>query len=869
VALTPFHLRPEWYTADRAAVQPMIDLGQVGVDFATTVPGIMLVGTKYRVHRSHLPLMVTEPEAARLLLPRPPSDWAARDVATQALGFTLRPWQHQAIDFIRRRRGTLLGDEMRVGKGNRHGTPVLTPTGWRPIEALCVGDQVIGANGRPCNVTGVFPRGEIPVFRVTFSDRTSTVVDGEHLWAAWARNNFHRGKPHEVVDTAHVRAKIKQQWRIPMVEPVAFSERALPLDPYLLGVLLGDGALSNSVEFVPGDEVVPAEVAKVLPPGVRLTRGAPVGGKATVWRITGLVHHSNSVLTALRELGLMGKRSWEKFVPEAYLFASPAQRLALLQGLMDTDGELSARRQAKASQLLQFSSSSEALVQAVKFLVESFGGSVRAGYRATPKYTYLGEQRTGRPSWRLTINMPPGVSPFRARQGWVPRAKFHPARIIRSVEPEGTAPVTCISVDAPDQLYVIEHGLVTHNTLSSIMSHEPASGPLVIICPAMVRPVWIGWLRQVFPDEPIGIFSGRTFDPRVLQHKLIIGHYEILPWWQADAPIGTLIFDEAHVLTNRAARRTKAAVFLASRAQRVIAATGTPIWNLPPNLWSVLGLVAPGAFGGYHEFAQRYGAPKLTAHGTQYTGISNEAELNLRLTEVMLRRRWADVATTLPAVTRDVVLVELTPAQRRKLDVLTLGLKGAGTIGMLARYREQLSTLKVEPTVTYAQSVLDRREPLVIWTWHVSLAEKIAAALGDRARLLTGDTPKGQRTEVLDEWKAAPALALVCTMSVAQVGLDFSHAHLAVFAEVDYTPAVVAQAEMRTYAPTRAMHLTYVVADHLVDQRVVVALARKLAAASPVGVDAAQASITFLQHALCGPVEEPDMDRLLAALLDA
>lgn len=524
MTLTPFYLRPEWYTADRAAVQPMIDLGQVGVDFATTVPGVAIVGTnKYRVHRSHLPLMTTDPTATRLLLPKPPSDWGARDVATHALGFTLRPWQHQAIDFIRQRRGTLLGDEMRVGK-----------------------------------------------------------------------------------------------------------------------------------------------------------------------------------------------------------------------------------------------------------------------------------------------------------------------------------------------------------TLSAIMSHDPARGSLVIICPAMVRPVWIGWLRRVFPDEPIGIFSGRTLDLRTYRHKLIVGHYDILPWWQVDASIGTLVFDEAHLLTNRAARRTKAAVFLASRAQRVIAATGTPIWNLPPNLWSVLGLVAPGAFGSYHEFAQRYGAPKLTAHGTQYTGISNEAELNLRLTDVMLRRRWVDVATTLPTVTRDVVLVEITPPQRRKLDLLTAGLKGAGAaIGTLARYREQTSAFKVAPTVAYAQTVLDRHEPLVIWTWHVSLAEKVAAALGDRARLLTGDTPRALRDGLLDEWRAAPALALVCTMAVAQVGLDFSHAHLAVFAEVDYTPAVVAQAEMRTYAPTRPMHLTYVVADHVVDQRVVLALARKLAAAAPVGVGAAQDSITLLQQALFGPVEEPDMDRLLAALLDA
>jgi hypothetical protein len=862
VSIAALSHRPGWYTAPLGELQAI----------AGKVPGLTLgTGGIVTLHQSHLPLLPEHPDAARHLLHPVPHDWARRDAATRDRGFTLRPAQHAAVDFITRRRGTLLGDDMRVGKANRHGTPILTPTGWCPVEDLVVGDQVIGANGQPCNITGVFPRGELPMFRVTFSDGTSTVVDGEHLWAAWTHNNFHRGKPHEVVNTAHLRATLNRKWRIPLVEPIAFPERALPLDPYLLGVLLGDGALSNSVQFVPGDEVVPAEVAKVLPPGVRLTRGAVVGAKATAWSIAGLTHPSNPVLTALRGLGLMGKRSWEKFVPEAYLFASPAQRLALLQGLMDTDGELSARCQAKASQLLQFSSSSEALVQAVKFLVESFGGSVRAGYRATPKYTYLGEQRTGRPSWRLTINMPPGISPFRARQGWVSRAKFHPARIIRSIEPEGTAPATCISVSAPDQLYVVEHCLVTHNTLSAIISHDPATGPLLVICPAMVRSVWIGWLARVFPGVPVGIMMGRKFDATQVQQPLIVGHYDILPFWETARPFGTVVFDEAHWLANPRTRRTMAAVLVANRAHRVIAATGTPIWNMPPGLWSVLGLIAPGAWGSFHEFAQRYGNPEPTAYGTVYTGISNEHELRARLAEVMIRRRWADVQAGLPPISRNVILTAIDTKTRRQLDVAATAISdGKGsTIGLLARYREHTSMLKLATTVTEARTMLDRGEPVVVWTWHVALANALAAELGDRARLLTGEVPPRTRDQLVDAWRGdAPASALVCTMAVAQVGLDFSHARLAIFAECDYTPATMAQAEMRTFAPTRPMNVTYVVADHMVDQRVVLALVKKLDATLPLSLESAAGAISVLQEALRGPVETPDMDRLLAALLD-
>jgi len=176
--------------------------------------------------------------------------------------------------------------------------------------------------------------------------------------------------------------------------------------------------------------------------------------------------------------------------------------------------------------------------------------------------------------------------------------------------------------------------------------------------------------------------------------------------------------------------------------------------------------------------------------------------------------------------------------------------------------------LKLATTVTEARTMLDRGEPVVVWTWHVALAKAIAAELGARARLLTGEVAPRTRDQLVDAWRGdATASALVCTMAVAQVGLDFAHARLAIFAECDYTPATMAQAEMRTFAPTRPMNVTYVVADHMVDQRVVLALVRKLDATLPLSLESAAGAISVLHEALRGPVETPDMDRLLAALL--
>jgi len=408
-------------------------------------------------------------------------------------------------------------------------------------------------------------------------------------------------------------------------------------------------------------------------------------------------------------------------------------------------------------------------------------------------------------------------------------------------------------------------------TLASIMAHDPASGPLVVICPAMVRPVWIGWLRRVFPDEPIGLMSGRTLDRSVLAHRLIVGHYEILPWWQSDLKIGTVIFDEAHLLTNRTSRRSKSAVFFASRAQRVIAATGTPIWNMPTDLWNVLGMVAPGGWGSFHDFGKRYGDPVATAYGVKYTGISFADELHARLTEVMIRRRWVDVADDLPPITRNVVLAEITDEQRKQLDIMALAMKSdkSTTVGHLAAYRQKLSKAKAKWTLAEATRLLDGGEPVVIWTWHTDLAASIAKALGERGFLLTGEVPGDKRDETINAWKATPAAALVCTMAVAQVGLDFSHAHLAIFAEIDYTPAILAQAEMRTFAPTRPMNVTYIVGDHVVDQRIVLALTRKLSASNPLGVGAANDAISALAYAVNGSPEEADLGQMLDDWLES
>lgn len=412
-------------------------------------------------------------------------------------------------------------------------------------------------------------------------------------------------------------------------------------------------------------------------------------------------------------------------------------------------------------------------------------------------------------------------------------------------------------------------------TASSIMTHDPQRGPLIVVAPLSTRAVWLGWLRRIWPEyaDQIGVVVGRKFADDVFHKPIVFGHYDVIHAWQAILPrIGTLIFDEAHLLTNPKSRRSNAASILQSRAERVVALTGTPIYRLPDNLWNVLGLVAPGAWGTYWEFCTRYAAPISTAYGTQFTGVSNEVELKERLTEVMLRRRWIDVADDLPPITRSVVVADLTEAERRRLDILAGKLKSerTNTAGNLAAYREQVATIKQRETVRVAQKIMDGQRPVVIWTWHKSAAKSIADDLAGRGYatfLIHGEVSAAERESRMDAWRACPNGALIATLLVAQVGIDLSHASEAIFAELDYTPAVIGQGEMRTFHPSRPMTITFVVANHIVDQRIVRALIAKLGAADPLGVGAAIDSIDALRDAVLGPRDEGDLDRLLEDML--
>ena len=358
-------------------------------------------------------------------------------------------------------------------------TPVLTPDGYRPIGELQVGDLVIGSNGEPTPVLGVYPQGEKNIYRVTAGDGSSTLCCGEHLWAVKTASDKRRGKPWRVLETKQMIGKLRaahaRRYELPMLSaPVCQPEREVPMDAYALGLLLGDGCLTGST--TPAFATEDPELALALEAALPGTLVSRRGGVDYVLNRAGspgdVVTLENPVTKVLRTLKLLGTRSHTKFVPDLYLRNSASIRLAMLQGLLDSDGGPVAQRGRTCR--VQYSTTSPYLRDGVVELVRSLGGTATVRDRAAAGRAP--GRAKGRPvehrhdAYLVDIRLPEGIEPFRlARKRERYRAAGgggRPMRFIDSIEPAGRAEAVCIQVAAADSLYVTEDYLVTHNTLN-------------------------------------------------------------------------------------------------------------------------------------------------------------------------------------------------------------------------------------------------------------------------------------------------------------------------------------------------------------------------------------------------------------------
>ena len=414
-------------------------------------------------------------------------------------------WEHQtrAGTFIEDKPGAMLAMEMGTGKDLDDDTPIATTEGWTRMGDIQTGQQVFDERGQPCTVTGVYPQGERDVYDVAFDDGAIIRAGREHLWATLThsqRARIHKGRKDRgswatqmlPITTEGIRNSLVHQrgtlvesmHSIPVAAALELPEAALPIDPYILGLWLGDGTSAESAITCHEDDE-PHYAAAVIAAGENWRQRNRVGSNLTCTMAGG---DAPVIVTRLKSLGVLGNKQ----IPQRYLRAGREQRTKLLQGLIDSDGYVDPRNGN-----VEFTSTSRKLAEGTLELAISLGqkATMHQG-EATLNGEYVSEK------WRVIFapttqaaSLPRKLGrmlPFIEERNRTTLARTG-QRYIRSVEPAGRAKTTCITVDSPSMLFLAGRQMVpTHNTKVAINHMESTQANLILVLAplSVVDHVW-------------------------------------------------------------------------------------------------------------------------------------------------------------------------------------------------------------------------------------------------------------------------------------------------------------------------------------------------------------------------------------------
>jgi deoxycytidine triphosphate deaminase len=431
----------------------------------------------------------------------PPRDLTERVEVTSEDEFVIHPgefvlgrtaeWVELANDLVARIEGKALALD----------TPVPTPDGWSMMGELEVGDRVFDPDGQPILVTGATePLHGRPCYEVEFSDGATIVADAEHRWEVQTKYDRRR-RGSRLMTTSEMRDNLRVSWapaeyafHVPLAKPVEFPYRELPIDPYVLGVWLGDGT-STAAEITCADREILAEFAlvgeSVAPTGRPIHYR--IGGRGhTRNPRTGRYERNGSLSSRLRDLGLLGN----KRIPRIYLESCIQQRRALLEGLMDTDGYVDSLSRC------DLTTTRCELAEDYRELIASLG--FRPVIADKPARLY--GRDCGR---RYEVTFSPHRRVFRLprkalRQDVARRTRR--ARAIVDIRETASVPVRCIEVGSARGAFLVSRSYIT--------THNSSLGRLGLIVHAtagFVDPGWRGTLTLEitnFNNVPIVLRPG-------------------------------------------------------------------------------------------------------------------------------------------------------------------------------------------------------------------------------------------------------------------------------------------------------------------------------------------------------------------------
>lgn len=350
-------------------------------------------------------------------------------------------------------------------------TPIPMADGsYKKNGDIVAGDFVIGSNGKPTEVLYAHPV-QMPkrAFRIKFRSGDVIKAGGEHRWSVKVsdKNYRHKSPEWEKLPTERIYDLMQSGYRvtIPCVEKVEFTEKDLSMDPYIFGLWLGDGN-SHTNRFTSMDsEIVEAFTAwaKQFYKGSVEKTSQQNSGRAHMYQIVNTpFRRMLKDMGCLKDSRYVATKDNVKHIPEIYLQGSFEQRIALLRGLMDTDGCIDKNGNAI------FCNSEPALIDGVVRLIESLGGKPNVNWKGPDKNG--NKFKHSKPHAHVTFAMPfCPVKLQRKVERWKTKKRYWDEQRIDSIEEIPIEAMRCLTVAAKDELYCCGRRLtLTSNTATGI-----------------------------------------------------------------------------------------------------------------------------------------------------------------------------------------------------------------------------------------------------------------------------------------------------------------------------------------------------------------------------------------------------------------
>lgn len=436
---------------------------------------------------------------------------------------------------------TMVAGASGAGKAQPVDTIIPTPNGDVRMGDIKVGDYVFDRLGKPTKVLGVFPQGKIDAYEVELGDGRKTICNDEHLWGTYTGKGFYKVRTlREMLDIGIKKNDGTNRWRIDTNKGVEYGAKKLPIEPYALGALIGDGSLSSKVLSISS---VDEDVVKKVSKGIGAVEYRKTSGDNYGW----VFHHEpraysysggygqtiNKVRFQItseelfKEIPELLTTSANKYIPEIYLQSSKEQRLLLLQGLMDTDGSIEKGNRYNVN----YSTVSKRLASDVRELCLSLG------YLSTVSAYDRGRENV---EYNVSINIPNDKKQelftlkrkldIAIEAANTKKRRDYSKITIKSVEKlDKQEEMVCIMVDNPEHLYLTNDFIVTHNTFVTLSQCLPIvikeKEPILIMCNEEDK---AKWQREIITWTINNVLGGDFVKSRFYQGNFTSEEWDLL-----------------------------------------------------------------------------------------------------------------------------------------------------------------------------------------------------------------------------------------------------------------------------------------------------------------------------------------------------